>query len=1196
MVGKRRKRALHKDFWMEVRKSRARFISIFCIVALGVAFFSGIQASSPDMRLSGDAYYNESKLMDLKVVGTMGLTDDDIQALKELPETDTVEGAYSTDVICGETDSQKVLHVESLNKEVNHLSITEGRLPQKSGECFLDSAFASGQKYSIGDKVVIRQPGDSELLKEETYTVVGIGKSPLYISFNRGNTTVGSGEVNGFMYVVADDFDSDVYTQIYVRAHEVDKVTSYTDGYDNLADKLEDKVKGIEAERCQARYDSVVGEAQEKIEDAEKELADGKKEADEELADAKKKLDDGEQELTDGEKEYEDGKKQLADGKAELEQNQQELNAGIAQIQEGQQAVETQLAQLQEQIPQLEAGIGQLQAAVEGLETAQNAVAQLEAAVQEKQSAVEAAQAARDEAAQKVENGELTEEELAGYEQALAQAQAELEAVNGALAQAQESLNACQQAAAQKTELEANLSAANAGVETLQAKKTELAQTLENLSANQTAIDEGKAKLNEEEAKLGPAEKEIAANEKTLKDSKKKLDASLKKLQDGQAEIDANKAKMNSALAEIEANEQKLNSGEAEIAANEQKLTDGEKEIQENEQKLKDAAQELEDARKELADGRKEYEDGKKEAEDKIKDGQEKIDDAKKELTDLKYPEWILTDRNGLPEYSDYGDNADRIKNIGEVFPVIFFLVAALISLTTMTRMVEEQRTQIGTMKALGYSKISIASKYLNYAFLATAGGSVAGILIGEKIIPFVIIKSYGIMYHNVENTLQIHYELKYALLASVAALICTVGATIFSCVHALAETPASLMRPPTPKEGKRILLERIPILWKHLNFTWKSSLRNLFRYKKRLFMTIFGIAGSMALMLVGFGIRDSVSDIVHLQYTNLQHYDATIISDDDATDTEREALIESLDKNESLDHYTKIRLSKLTAPNGKSNLSVYVFVPENLENFKKDVTLRNRVTKEEYELPEDGAAVCEKTASLLGLKPGDELTLEKDDKEYHVKISVITENYAGHYVYMTPQIYKETFGEEPVYEDIVFSVKEEYKDRVEKVGQKIMDLPAVLSISYTESTIEMVDRMLSTLGVVILVLIVSAGMLAFVVLYNLNNINITERQRELATLKVLGFFDIEVSQYVLRENIILTIAGILFGSGFGILLHRFIIVTVEVDAVMFGRNIAPLSFLYCAVITCIFSAVVNIFMHKKLKKIDMVESLKSVE
>ena len=354
MVGKR---ALHKDFWMEVRKSRARFISIFCIVTLGVAFFSGIQASSPDMRLSGDAYYNESKLMDLKVVGTMGLTDDDIQALKELPETDTVEGAYSTDVICGETDSQKVLHVESLNKEVNHLSITEGRLPQKSGECFLDSAFASGQKYSIGDKVVIRQPGDSELLKEETYTVVGIGKSPLYISFNRGNTTVGSGEVNGFMYVVADDFDSDVYTQIYVRAHEVDKVTSYTDGYDNLADKLEDKVKGIEAERCQARYDSVVGEAQEKIEDAEKELADGKKEADEELADAKKKLDDGEQELTDGEKEYEDGKQQLADARQELEDGKKQLADAKQKIADGR----SQIASARQQVADGQAQIATAQ-------------------------------------------------------------------------------------------------------------------------------------------------------------------------------------------------------------------------------------------------------------------------------------------------------------------------------------------------------------------------------------------------------------------------------------------------------------------------------------------------------------------------------------------------------------------------------------------------------------------------------------------------------------------------------------------------------------------------------------------------------------------------------------------------------------------------------------------------------------------
>ena len=1279
MVGKRRKKALHKDFWQEIRKSRARFISIFCIVALGVAFFSGIQASSPDMRLSGDDYYNEVQLMDLKIVGTLGLTENDIEAVRAVDGVESAEGAYCTDVICGE-ERQKVLHIESVNQNVNQLTVTEGRLPQKSGECFLDSAFASGQGYEIGSTIKMRQDKDSRLLKKETYTVVGLGKSPLYISFNRGNTTVGSGEVNGFAYVLPEDFEQEVFTQIYIRAHGTDKVISYTDAYDNLVERLQKRVEGIEKERCQLRYDEIMSEAQDKIADAEKELADGRKEADKELADASKKLSDGEKEIRDGKKELEDGRKKLADakeeladgkkqledaraqladgrtqissareqvadgqaqletaqeklddgwsqynagkkqyeegkaefdkakqqieagkqkiadGRAELEQKQKELTDGIAQVTSGQAAVDAQITQLEGQIAQIQAGLEQLSGVEEQLGAAQAAKEQALGAVQAAQENVNSAQAAYDEAQQKAEAGELSEEELAGYEQALNEAQGQLSAADSALNEAQAAVDACQQAVSQKAELESNLSAAQGGISQAQSRKTELAAALESLKAGQSTIDQSRAQLDSESAKLAAGEKELASNEKTLTASQKKLDASLQKLQSGQAELDANRAKLEAAQAEIAANEQKLSSGEAEIAANEKKLNDGEKEIRENEQKLKDSEKKLKDAEKELEDGKKEYQDGKKKAEDEIRDGEQKINDAKEELNDIKEPEWIITDRNSLPEYADYGDNADRIKSIGEVFPVIFFLVAALISLTTMTRMVEEQRTQIGTMKALGYKKLDIASKYLNYAFLATAGGSVAGILIGEKILPYIIIKAYGMMYHNVSNNLQIHYEWKYALTASIAALICTVGATIISCRQALAETPAALMRPPAPKEGKRIFLERIPILWKHLNFTWKSSLRNLFRYKKRLFMTVFGIAGSMALMLVGYGVQDSISDIVNLQYKNLQHYDGTIIADDDVAETDKEALAKELDQNSKLDHYTKIQLSKLTAPNGKSDLSVYVYVPEDLKNFKKDVTLRNRITKEQYQLTDEGAAVSEKTAALLDLKAGDELTLKKDDREYRTKIAVITENYAGHYVYMTPKVYEDVFGEEPDYEDLVFSVKDEYKDQTEEIGQKIMESPAVLSISYTASTMEMVNRMLSTLGMVVVVLIVSAGMLAFVVLYNLNNINITERQRELATLKVLGFFDKEVSQYVLRENIILTAVGILFGAVFGIVLHRYIIVTVEVDAVMFGRNIRPVSFVYCALLTCVFSAIVNLFMHKKLKKINMVESLKSVE
>ena len=1217
--------------------------------------------------------------MDLKIVGTLGLTENDIEAVRAVDGVESAEGAYCTDVICGE-ERQKVLHIESVNQNVNQLTVTEGRLPQKSGECFLDSAFASGQGYEIGSTIKMRQDKDSRLLKKETYTVVGLGKSPLYISFNRGNTTVGSGEVNGFAYVLPEDFEQEVFTQIYIRAHGTDKVISYTDAYDNLVERLQKRVEGIEKERCQLRYDEIMSEAQDKIADAEKELADGRKEADKELADASKKLSDGEKEIRDGKKELEDGRKKLADakeeladgkkqledakaqladgrtqissareqaangqaqletaqeklddgwsqynagkkqyeegkaefdkakqqieagkqkiadGRARLEQKQKELTDGIAQVTSGQAAVDAQITQLEGQIAQIQAGLEQLSGVEEQLGAAQAAKEQALGAVQAAQENVNSAQAAYDEAQQKAEAGELSEEELAGYEQALNEAQGQLSAADSALNEAQAAVDACQQAVSQKAELESNLSAAQGGISQAQSRKTELAAALESLKAGQSTIDQSRAQLDSESAKLAAGEKELASNEKTLTASQKKLDASLQKLQSGQAELDANRAKLEAAQAEIAANEQKLSSGEAEIAANEKKLSDGEKEIRENEQKIKDSEKKLKDAEKELEDGKKEYQDGKKEAEDEIRDGEQKINDAKEELNDIKEPEWIITDRNSLPEYSDYGDNADRIKSIGEVFPVIFFLVAALISLTTMTRMVEEQRTQIGTMKALGYKKLDIASKYLNYAFLATAGGSVAGILIGEKILPYIIIKAYGMMYHNVSNNLQIHYEWKYALTASIAALICTVGATIISCRQALAETPAALMRPPAPKEGKRIFLERIPILWKHLNFTWKSSLRNLFRYKKRLFMTVFGIAGSMALMLVGYGVQDSISDIVNLQYKNLQHYDGTIIADDDVAETDKEALAKELDQNSKLDHYTKIQLSKLTAPNGKSDLSVYVYVPEDLKNFKKDVTLRNRITKEQYQLTDEGAAVSEKTAALLDLKAGDELTLKKDDREYRTKIAVITENYAGHYVYMTPKVYEDVFGEEPDYEDLVFSVKDEYKDQTEEIGQKIMESPAVLSISYTASTMEMVNRMLSTLGMVVVVLIVSAGMLAFVVLYNLNNINITERQRELATLKVLGFFDKEVSQYVLRENIILTAVGILFGAVFGIVLHRYIIVTVEVDAVMFGRNIRPVSFVYCALLTCVFSAIVNLFMHKKLKKINMVESLKSVE
>ena len=1290
MVGDGMK-ALHKDFWMEIRKSKARFISIFLIVALGVAFFSGIQASSPDMRYSGDAYYEAAKLMDLKIQGTLGLTQRDVKAVSDIDGVELAEGSYSTDVMSGEDDARKVLHLESISSNFNLLTADEGRIPEKSGEIFLDKPFAKNRGYKIGDTISVSEDGDSELLKKTTYTVVGIGSSPLYISFNRGNTTLGSGEVSGFGYILPEDFEQEAFTQIYIMVHESGDVISYTDAYDNLIRKIQKRVEGIEKEQCSLRYDEIVAEANEKLNDARKELEDGKKESEEKLGDAKKKLDDGQKKYEDGKKEYEDGKQQLSDAKKELTDGKQQLADGRKQIEDGwsqlnsaKQQVEDGLSQLnaaRSQLADSEAQINEKQseltAGYEQLTAAKQQVSDGEAQLREAEKTLESKQAELDSGREQLETGKNTiketkaaltgqkeqceaglvqvsegesqisssEEALSGQQaqldeltsqkEALSSQAAELQAqydagaeagknqeelaelstqiqtLNGQISAMEEQINAGQaqldgaqsELTAKKSELaqtratlESSLGQINEGFSQIKEQEETLSQTEAQLNAGQEELDKGKKELETKKAELSAAKEEITANQATLDDGQSQLDSARAQLSAGRQQLEEKQAQLNAGQAEIQTNTEKLTSSQAELDENEQKLLDGEKEIRENEQKLKDAKKDLEDVKKKLSDGKKEYQDGKKEADDKIAEAQQKIEDAQKEVDDIETPEWIVTDRNDLPEYSDFGDNAERLKNIGKVFPMIFFLVAALISLTTMTRMVEEQRTQIGTMKALGYGKASIASKYLSYAFLATVGGSIAGVLFGEKVLPFIIIQAYGIMYWNIGDHMQLDYELQYALIASGAAVICTMGATLFSCAKTLAETPASLMRPPAPKEGKRILIERISFIWKHLSFSWKSSMRNLFRYKKRLFMTIFGIAGSMGLMLVGFGLYDSIMDIAILQYDQIQHYDAMVINDEDATDSQEKDLLKFLDGNSEIDHYTRVQLTKMTAPKEKGSVSIYVYVPENTENFKEDVTLRDRKSHEQYELTDDGAVICEKTASLIGVKAGDKITLEKDNRKYKVKITAVTENYMGHYVYMTPSCYEKTFGEKPEYSSTVYTMKEDAESDLETLGNAILKYPAALSISYTSSTAGQVERMLGSLGAVIWVLIISAGMLAFVVLYNLNNINITERQRELATLKVLGFYDGEVSQYVFRENILLSFIGILAGAVFGIFLHRYVITTVEVDAVMFGRNIKPISFVYSGIITFGFSMFVNMVMHFKLKKINMVESLKSVE
>ena len=1190
-----------------------RFVSIFFIVALGVAFYSGIRASEPSMRITADQYFDDSELMDLKVMGTMGLTKADIKAIGKVSGIEAVEGGYSKDVLCPVGDNEKVVHMLSMQKNFNQVSVVEGRLPEKAGECLVDEDFLSYTDLKVGDTVTFHS-GDGEALTDslvtDTYKIVGIGNSPLYISFGRGSSTIGTGEISGFVVVDKASFDMDVYTEAYVKVSGAEEKTAFTDEYNNLSDAAKEAVSAIEEERCAVRKQEIVDEANEKLadsektvneksqelEDAKKELESGKSKAAEELEKAKQQLTDGEAELADAKQQIADGETQLADAKAQLNDKQAQLSSaeaeyesGKAQLDQKEQelaaAEQTYLSNYAKYMPfitagkaqiaagrtqiadgkkQLDEGLAPLKQLRDGLDGIEDGISQCDSGMAEVQKQLDGMDSDVYQEYVKIPEEDRNEEQQAYVNK--------WENLNAQFADIQ----------AQKTQLEAAKSGllAQAGFTT----EADLDAQITSLTAQRDELDKKEAALLGQEQTLAAQEEELLSAGRQITDGKSQIAAAISQLDSTKSQITDGKAQILSAWALLNEKEDTLNASKAQLASGEQ----------------------------ELADGRSKYEQAAKEAEEQITDGQAKITDGEKQLTDAKQqiadakaeikkienPKWyVQTREDALTEYQGYGDNADRMRSIGKVFPVLFFLVAALISLTTMTRMVEEQRVQIGTMKALGYGKAAIAGKYIGYALIATLGGSIFGVLAGEKILPFIIIYAYMILYKHLPAIL-VPYHMSYALQASVIAVACTLIATIASCYKELAAEPAELMRPAAPKQGKRILLERIGIIWKHLNFTWKSTVRNLIRYKKRFFMTIFGIGGCMALMVVGFGLKDCIYEIVSLQYEKVQFYDAATYMSDDISEENRQQLHDYLDQNADIKETIEARMQKTDVKSASGKKTLYLMVPSDDEKIEDFLSFHSRTNKDEvYSLKKDEVILTEKMASLLNVKVGDELTIEDEDRgDQTVTVGAICENYMSHYLYLSPEKYEELYGVPAEYNTIIYSVKDGKDDQIEKIGTKLLSMDGVLNVSYTSSIEGRLDDMLRSLNLVIVVLIVSAGMLAFVVLYNLNNINITERQRELATLKVLGFYDGEVASYVYRENILLTIIGSVVGMVLGNLLHRYIILTVEVEEAMFGRQIHWQSYLYSFLFTVAFSLFVNWVMFYKLKKIDMVESLKSVE
>ncbi|MEA5010420.1 MAG: FtsX-like permease family protein [Angelakisella sp.] len=1134
--------ALFKDIRREVTKTISRFLSIFAIVALGVGFFAGVQATGADMRLTADRYFDSHKLMDGHVISTLGLSQKDVDAVAKISGVTGVMPSHFTDAVALSSDNflVRILSLPQTNTDSSHQlnqpRVIEGRLPQLPDECVIDTNIRNLYQFEVGRTITFAAGKKDEnildTLSRKSFRVVGVVESPMYIDMTtRGNTTIGNGSLNAFVLLPEEAFVSDYYTDLYVTYAPAAQAPAYSQEYDTAVEQLMDELTQLERVRAPARLEEVKAEANEEITKAEQELAEGKAEMEEKLAEAEQKMADAEEKLKEGEADYRQG---LIDYQEEIGKAQQELNDAREKLDEG-------WAALREAREDLVAGQKELDAAKAQLKKGEEGYTLLVQNI----SAITASVDAIPDSVNGFSPG-VPVEFIPGLTTLVDALNNNFTDQNGQSLGIGELLVTTVEIPNPVPEGEP------IAVECVTpASKIAVKDALENYRVSTAAM-------------LEMARKEIAAGEEDLAYGKQLYRESRQELEKGNQEYEEGVAKFEEEKAKAQ-------------------------------QKLDDAKQQIEDGKRELAEGRAEYEEEKAKAEADIAEAEAKLADAKQELAELELPEWMVQSRTDwLPSYGNFGDDANRIDNVASVFPVFFLGVAALVCLTTMTRMVEEQRVQIGTAKALGYGGFAITSKYLSYAVIASFLGSLVGLGVGFKLFPTVIYNAYGIMY-DMPPVVAPFWGLTGFVACSAAVLI-SAAVTLSACWGELRESPAQLMRPKAPKAGRRVLLERIPFVWRRLSFIRKVTVRNLFRYKKRVLMTITGIAGCTALMLTGFGLNDAISDIVRNQYVDIFRYDMMIFHNSDAEKTSLNTIRNTIAGEENIESWIAQSMETMTAI-GKNDklLDVNLVAVEEPEKLGEFITLRQRLDHKPLVIEPQGAVITEKMATLLELSVGDTLTVRDSDNVTHsLKVTGVSENYAHHFVYMTSDYYQQTFGIPAPFNSYLANLRDISLENA--VAEELMGLEDVLGVSPTSIIKSDFGNISENFKFVVVVLIVSAGLLAFVVLYNLTNINITERMREIATLKVLGFYDKEVSAYIFRENTALTLMGAGVGLLLGIALTRFVVVTAEIDAIMFGRTIYGFSYLIAALLTMAFSAMVNFFMYFRLKKVNMVESMKSVD
>ena len=1218
------KNAMQKDFWREIGHTRSRFFSIMILVALSVAFLSGLKATAPDMKHTGDDYLDSLHLADIQVLSTLGLTDEDIAALRAQDKIEDAEGEYVIDAFASSDSLDAVVKVLSLtDRGISDVLLREGRMPERADECVVEENMLSLMSISIGDTITLT-PGDdlSDALAQDTYTVVGTVRSPVYLAVERGTSTLGSGTVKAYLYLPREAFTLDYYTAAYVRVSGAEEMTAFYDEYDDYIDDVIDSLEDFSDARAILRHDELVDEATEKLDDAQKELDDAKAEADKELGDARKELADARKELDDGWKEYDDGKQELADSrtklddaKAELEDGEQEYADGVKKYdqavrdyEKGQKDYADGVKDYEKGAQQLADGESELEAGKEKLDEGQK---QLDALGNTVAGALQ-----NDPNYAGVTGGTIIDELGRGDENTAAATDAALDKMRaqleGGIAQAQQGLAQIDAGIEQCDEVLAQIDAALAKLgedqsEQAAAQRAELVQQRAKPAAQRSALvqQRGKvsAQLSELQSQLAAlstvSSGSIAANKQQLDQGRADYESGKQQLSAGYRDLRDGKKELDKAKKELDEAPQKLADAKQELADARKELDDGWKEYYDGEEKYADGEKELADAYRELTDGEKdyreglrEYEDGKAEADEKIADAEEKIADARRKVADIESCEWYLFSRSYNPGYTGYGQDAERMANLASVFPVIFFLVAALVCLTTMTRMVEEQRVQIGSLKAMGYSGLAISRKYLLYGLLPSLTGGLIGLVIGYILFPKMIFTAYQIMYQMPNIELRAYGGISaYSLLAAVA---CTTIATLWACLATLRETPASLMRPRTPKAGKRVFLEYIKPLWKRMSFIHKVTARNLFRYQKRFWMTVIGIGGCTALIIAGFGMRSSLLFTMSRQYDELFHYSAQVTLADNALPEERAAVEDFLAGDSRVVNYIPCAASSATVVTPSYSTTAYVEVMAS-DEIGKVVDLFDYKSGDPITMGDEGVYIDQKLSELLKVSVGDTFFLDGDVRG-DVTVAGIYEHYTGHFIYMTPGYYENALHADGEPNAYLLNFTSDDTDTCNAIFEKLLDMSGVATTSRMRDTQDTYMHSMERVDFVVVIIILAAAALAMVVLFNLSNINITERQRELATIKLLGFYDKEVSAYVYRENIVLTVFGILMGCFMGHWLHIYLVRSTEIDLMMFGRQTAPSAYVYAAILTMLFSVLVNVLAHFKMKKIDMVESLKSAE